>query len=206
MLSRGLSWPEDFMTRFDPNAPVQDYLARVIERFAQPKIEILDVGAGPVTVIGKVHSSKELAIFPTDALGREYDKLLDEFRLKPPVRTRYAEAEKLREQLGDRQFDIVHACNSLDHSADPFAGIQEMLALTRRGGFVVLLHEENEGANEKYYALHKWDFRREGEHFVISGPGPNGAPRDVTEMLAGRAEIECLTGGGKILAVMRKLR
>ena len=100
---------------------------------------------------------------------------------------------------------MVHAVNSLDHSADPIAGIEEMLAMTRSGGFVVLLHEENEGRNELYFALHKWDFSCVSRHFFISGPGPQGDRRDITELLSGRATVECSVDDGNILVVMQKL-
>lgn len=205
MQTRGLSWPQDFAERFASDTPVRDYLAGIIDRIENPEVEILDIGAGPATVIGKVHPRKKLTITATDALGRKYGELLDELGLKPSVRTRYAEVEKLREQVGERQFHIVHASNSLDHSADPFVGIQEMLALTRPGGFVVLLHEENEGVNERYYALHKWDFRCEDGRFTISGPGPRGPTRDVTEMVAESAQVDCSLYQGEVLVVMHKL-
>ena len=204
LASEGLIWPEDYAMRFDPRAPVQDYLARVIDRLGQASVEILDVGAGPVTRIGKIHPSSRIAITATDPLAREYQALLAEFGLTPPVRTELAEAEHLRAALGSRQFDIVHAVNSLDHAADPVAGIDEMLALARPGGFVVLLHEENEGAHELYHALHKWDFACERGRFVIAGPGPGGPRQDMTERLAGRAEVECSSRSGEVLVVIRK--
>lgn len=205
LASEGLSWPEDFTARLDPSAPVQHHLAMVIDRLPQRKVEILDVGAGPLTVVGKTHPTKQISITATDVLAREYDALLDEAGIDPPVPTIFAEAEKLRERFGGRRFDIVHAQNSLDHSADPFAAIEEMLALAKPGGFLVLLHEENEGRNERYHALHKWDFTCERGHFVIAGPGPGGARRDVTAMLSGRAEIYCTVSGGEILVTIRKL-
>lgn len=176
------------------------------DRIPGKQVEILDVGAGPATVIGKLHAAKTLSITATDPLALEYGAMLAKRELNPPVPTIYAEAEKLREQLGERQFDIVHAQNSLDHSKDAFAGLEEMLALTRPGGFVVLLHEENEGRNELYNALHQWDFRCEAGRFIISGPGPDASPRDITAMLAGRAEVECSIHYGEVLVVMRKLR
>ena len=205
LASEGLLWPGDYATRLDPDAPVQDHLARVIERVPQAKVEILDVGAGPVTVVGKIHPSKAISITATDVLAREYNALLDEYAVNPPVRTIYAESESLRDCLGDRTFDIVHAQNSLDHCADAIAALEEMLAVTRPGGFVVLLHEENEGRNELYHALHKWDFACDAGRFVIAGPGLDGPRRDITEMLGARADVECSLDSGGVLVVMRKL-
>lgn len=200
----GLDWPDDYAMRLDPKAPLQEHLAAIVDRVPKQEVELLDVGAGPLTVIGKVHPSKTLRITATDALARGYDGLLTHFGLNPAVRTVFAEAEKLREHLGDRQFDVVHAQNSLDHCVDPVAGLEQMLSVTRPGGFVVLLHEENEGQNESYHALHQWDFTTDGGHFIIAGPGPNGPRRDVTAMLSGRAEVECSLWDGKLLVVLHK--
>lgn len=205
LASEGLGWPEDYAIRLDPNARVQGHLARVIDRVAAAKVDILDVGAGLLTVIGKAHPTKELAITATDVLARQYGALLSEFGVAPPIPTIHAEAEKLRDALGARQFDVVHAQNSLDHTADPFAALEEMVALTRTGGFIVLLHEENEGRSELYHALHKWDFTCEDGRFVIAGPGRNGPSRDVTAMLANRVEVECSIDGEEILVIMCKL-
>lgn len=206
LVSEGLSWPEDYRSRFDPAAPIRGDLALVIDRVLRPKVEILDVGAGPVTAIGKIHPTKEIAIVATDPLADEYDALLRRYRRVPLVRTLRGFAETLHEVVGSRQFDIVHAQNSLDHSADPVAGVEEMLAVTKPGGFVFLFHEENEGKKEMYYAFHKWDFTCEKGNFVIRGPGPAGKRRNITGMLAGRAEVECSVEDGLILVVARKLR
>jgi SAM-dependent methyltransferase len=204
LLTEGLEWPEDFKARFDPELPIQDHLAPLIDQFPKPTVDILDVGAGPLTKLGKTHPTKQLSITATDVLGCEYNALLDEFGLEPPVRTRYAASETLRQHIGERQFDIVHAQNTLDHSADPFAALEEMLALTAPGGFVVLLHEDNEGQRELYYALHKWDFSCEDGRFLIRGPGPGGALRDVTAIMDKRAEVECASADGLVLVTMRK--
>ena len=200
----GLAWPDDYAMRLNPKAPVEDHLAKIMDRLPGQQVDLLDVGAGPLTVVGKVHPSKKLRITATDPLARDYDELLAEFGIEPAARTIFAEAEKLREHLGDRQFDIVHAQNSLDHSADPVAGLEQMLSVTRPGGFVVLLHEENEGRNELYHALHQWDFTTENGDFIVGGPGPNGPRRNATTILADRAKVECTLCDGKLLVVMQK--
>ena len=205
MATEGLSWPEDYRRRMDPSLPIEPYLAAVIDRLPRQSIDLLDVGSGPLSAVGKLHSTKSVRITATDVLAPEYNELLDEFGIVPIVRTQFAEAEKLRSSLGERQFDIVHAVNSLDHSADPVAGIEEMLAMVRAGGFIVLLHEENEGMNELYFALHKWDFSSRAGHFLISGPGPRGGTRDVTELLSGRGDVDCSVDDGNILVVIQKL-
>ena len=85
-------------------------------------------------------------------------------------------------QFGEKQFDIVHGQNCIDHTVNPLEAIRQMLAVTKPGGFVVLYHAENEGKNKSYKQLHKWDFTCESDHFLIRGPGASGGKVDVTEI------------------------
>ena len=48
--------------------------------------------------------------------------------------------------------------NSLDHSADPFTIISNMVGLVRPGGIVLLRHKRNEGESARYGGLHQWNF------------------------------------------------
>lgn len=190
--------------RFDPTAPVQDYISGYIDGLRADDVEILDVGSGPVTKLGKIHRSKKLSITAIDVLAVDYNTLLAEFGVTPLVATQYGDAQELRRQFPNRRFDIVHAENSLDHTSEPVASVREMLAVTKPGGFVILLHNENEGRKQSYEDLHKWDFTCEEGHFVIRGPGPNGERRDVTEIFASDAEISCTLRDGEVLVAMRR--
>jgi hypothetical protein len=106
--TKGLEWPEDYVQRFDPIHPIQKHIAIYIDRLEGECVHILDVGAGPLTKLGKVHASKQIVITPTDLLAHEYDRVLDEFKIKPLVRTVFADTEKLVDQFGENAFDIVH--------------------------------------------------------------------------------------------------
>ena len=202
--TKGLEWPDDYTMRFDPEMPMQDHVGTYLDRLPGEAAEILDVGAGPLTKLGKVHPGKRLSITAIDVLARDYDKVIGDFAVTPLVRTGFGEAESLREQFGEDRFDIVHAQNSLDHTAEPLVGLREMLAVTKPGGFVVLYHAENEGKNESYHQLHKWDFTCEGGHFIIGGPGPDGPRRDITQLLAADGEVECAFHEGNVHVGIRK--
>jgi hypothetical protein len=52
-------------------------------------------------------------------LADEYDRLLRDAGLVPPIRTLQLAGEALLEYIGSRRFDIAYPVNSLDHSADP---------------------------------------------------------------------------------------
>ena len=170
--SKGLQWPEDYKERLDPDYPIQEYIAHYIDLLPQNPVHILDVGSGPLTKLGKVHSAKELIVTATDLLATHYDRVLEEFGIDPPVRTIFADVEKLVEQFGESSFDIVHGQNCIDHTSNPMRSIEQMIAVTKLNGFVILMHAENEGKNEGYEQLHKWDFTGRDGHFIIRGPGP----------------------------------
>jgi SAM-dependent methyltransferase len=121
-------------------------------------MSIVDVGAGPATSLGYRYPGKTLTIVPVDPLADEYERLLHEAGLDPPIRTIRVAGEDLLEHFGPRTFDIAYAVNSLDHSADPFRIISNMVGVVRPGGVVLLRHKRNEGESARYDGLHQWNF------------------------------------------------
>jgi hypothetical protein len=52
--TRGLQWPETYQLRLDPELELQPHLRALLEPHPPGStISILDVGAGPLTVVGK---------------------------------------------------------------------------------------------------------------------------------------------------------
>jgi SAM-dependent methyltransferase len=152
-------WASDRECRLDPETEIRDPLVRAeLERSAAEEVSILDVGAGPVTWLGYRYPGKKLTIVPVDPLADEYDRLLREAKLDPPIRTVRVAGEALVEHFGSRRFDIAYATNALDHSADPFTIISNMVAVVRAGGVVLLRHKRNEGDSARYGGLHQWNF------------------------------------------------
>jgi len=186
---KGMYWPDDFRARLDPDRPLEGHLAPYLDRVDAERIRLLDVGSGPLTKLGKTHPSKRLEITATDLLAEDYDRLLAEFAIVPPVRTVYADAERLVAQFGADAFDIVHAQNCIDHTADPFRAIEQMVAVAKPGGYVVLYHAENEGQREQYNQLHQWNFTCEDGAFIIRDR--TGRTVNVTHRLAALCDVEC---------------
>ena len=187
--TKGMYWPDDFHARFDPDRRLDGHLAPFVDRVDGDFVRILDVGSGPLTKLGKMHPSKRLEITATDLLATDYDRLLAELGLVPPVRTIHADAEQLVAQFGRNAFDIVHAQNCIDHTADPARAIEEMVAVARPGGYVVLFHAENEGQREQYNQLHQWNFTCEAAAFVIRDRA--GRTLNMTQRLAPLCDVEC---------------
>jgi SAM-dependent methyltransferase len=156
--------------RLDPTAEVWDQLLRrCLALAADGPVEILDVGAGPFTVVGFRYPGKELAVTAVDPLGREYARLIAMSRLTAPVATATCAGEALLEHFGERRFDVVHARNALDHSFDPARCIREMVAVTRVGGFVALKHHVREAESQHYHGLHQHNFDVRDGVLVVGG-------------------------------------
>jgi SAM-dependent methyltransferase len=187
--TKGMYWPDDFHARFDANRRLDGHLAPYVDRIEGDDVRILDVGSGPLTKLGKTHPTKRLEITATDLLANDYDRVLTELGLVPPVRTIHADAEQLAAQFGDDAFDIVHAQNCIDHTTDPERAIDQMVAVAKPGGYVVLFHAENEGQREQYNQLHQWNFTCEAGAFVIRDRA--GRTVNVTQRLAPTCDVEC---------------
>jgi SAM-dependent methyltransferase len=191
-------WASDRESRLDPDAEVRDPLVRAeLERSPSEKISILDVGAGPLTLLGYRYPGKTLTIVPVDPLADEYERLLRDAGLEPPVPTIRVAGEALLENFGSRAFDIAYANNSLDHSADPFTIISNMLAVVRAGGIVLLRHKRNEGESARYGGLHQWNFDVVGDRLVLWN---SAVDVDVTKALEGRAVTTAWISESEVVA------
>ena len=165
--SRGGDWAETYKLRFDPELPLQPRAAELLSTQQEPSI--LDVGAGPLTWLGKQLNGQAVDITAVDPLADEYDRILDRYQITPLVRTRKLAGEHLTDQFDENSFGLVFARNCIDHSLDPEQAIVQMIKVARKGGFVLLEHRPNEAENENYEGLHQWNFSMSDDHdFLIS--------------------------------------
>lgn len=161
-------WAWDREERLAAETEIRDpFVRKELERIAGAEIRILDVGAGPLTSLGYRYPGKTLTIVPVDPLADDYDRLLRDARLEPPIRTIGVAGEALFERFGPGRFDIAYAANSLDHSADPLTIIRNMVDVVRPGGVVLLRHKRNEGESARYGGLHQWNFDAVGGRLIL---------------------------------------
>ena len=178
----------EFNERTNSTLELQPYLQELIPAPVGARVRILDVGAGPLTRLGKQWKGRSLEIVPLDPLAEQYDKLLDGRHIVPPVRTIYGLAENLTSLFPESSFDLAYASNSLDHSRNPVQAIEQMVQVVKPGAYVYLWHFANVGVVELYGGLHQWNFDIVNDEFVIS----DGRERlCLREAISGVESITC---------------
>jgi SAM-dependent methyltransferase len=196
-------WAADRRARLDPTTPIVDPLVRAeIARVPKDSVSILDVGAGPITILGYRYPGKELTIVPIDPLADHYSRLLQKAGLDPPITTLRVAGEDLLRHFAASTFDIAHAVNSLDHSANPLLIVKNMLEIVRPGGVVLIRHKQNEGEHERYEGLHQWNFDCEEGRLIFWN---NARRADVSAALSQRGRTQVWIEQDEILARITRL-
>ena len=147
---------------------------------------------------------RSLDVVAVDPLADKYNVFLDEAGLVPPIRTEPVEGEKLVERFGRDRFDVAYSRNALDHTVDPVIVVEQMLAVTRSGGYLVFRHGRREAISESYVQLHQWNLDELDGDFLIWRPGTE---TNMTKTLAARAHVRCWIedeDGETVVTVIRK--
>jgi len=198
--TKGLSWPDDYAQRFDPELPLDPTLTALAGSMRRSDVRVLDVGSGPATNVGKSMSGFDVQLRACDPLAHQYARLWEEFGAFPPVLTEFAVVEELSTFFEPSSFDIAHCRNALDHSFDPLRGIVEMLKVVRVGGWVVLRHHPNEAERESYAGFHQYNFEIRDGRFVIWSREETLEP---AKLMPIATEFRC-EDVGDVLVIIRK--
>lgn len=138
-----------------------------------PKLRLLDVGSGPVNLIGRSWPGVDVEVVFADPLACYYNLIRHDLGVPPfdmAGGIHAVGAERLTAEFGEGAFDLVHCANALDHSHDPMVGVEEILRVVRVGRPVVLRHKRNEGLANNYSGLHQWNFDARAGRLVIWRP------------------------------------
>lgn len=130
----GLEWKEGFNERLNPKTPLEPHIEKLLPT---GEVFILDVGAGPLTYLGKISEGRKINLTAVDPLATTYDKLLAKYDVNPPIKTVYGKAENLTDIFSENTFDLVHARNCIDHSFNPLRAFKQMVEVAKSGGFVI---------------------------------------------------------------------
>lgn len=184
---RGGQWPEDYAQRMDPGLELQAEVRAYLDSTPGRHLRILDVGSGPLTILGKRWGDRTLEIIATDPLAEQYAMLFERVGTTPPVMPVPSVAERLTDTFDESSFDLVYARNCLDHGYDPLQAILQMVKVAKPGCMVVLQHAINEGEHEGYGGLHQWNFCVRDGRFTIWQPDRT---IDAHSALEREAEVE----------------
>src|SRR6185312_774648 len=127
----GGPWADIYRFRIDPNGPLQPRPAALLP--AKKCVKVLDVGAGPLTCLGKIHNGEKIDLAAVDPLAVGYNQILEKYSISPPVRTEEAAAEELAKKFPPNSFDLVYARNCIDHSYNPEVAVLQMIEVTMPG-------------------------------------------------------------------------
>jgi SAM-dependent methyltransferase len=164
--TRGLTWREAFAYRTDPRAEVTPDIAELLGD--SETLDVLDVGSGPLTSLGKYCAGRKLNLRAVDPLAPEYDAMLRRHGIRPLVPVEKMAAEELSDRLPEDHFDLVFARNCVDHSFDAVRSVLEMLKVVKPGRHVYLKHSQNEAVKRNWKGMHQWNLAVEDGDFTIS--------------------------------------
>ncbi|HEY3901261.1 MAG TPA: hypothetical protein VGM54_21815 [Chthoniobacter sp.] len=202
--SRGKSCDAEaeFQFRASAEGELQPWLTKWLNVPAGGEVRILDVGAGPMTWVGKKWGDRRVQVEAIDPLAGAYDQILDRFGVVPPVRTQLGEGEGIVAQFGREVFDMTFARNCLDHAYDAIEAVKNMVDATKSGGVIYLWHNQDEAEKLAYQGLHQWNFRlKDGDLLVWKG----SRTLNVNRQLLDRLEVlRCDLEDDMIHAVFRK--
>lgn len=210
--SRGLHWPEDFARRTDPAQPLPELVEDQLRGAGVPEgsaVRVLDVGSGPLTMVGSASQRYQVAVTAVDPLADEYNRILTEGGVPVPNPAAKGFAETLDRQFDAESFDLVWCCNALDHSFDPVMGITKMLAVVKPGQPVILMFHPNEADGGNYNGLHQWNFDLDANgDFTIE---QRGKMINLTRLLASQVSMKAWRIDGqnnsksRVAVVLRRL-
>jgi len=109
--TKGLQWPQEYARRVDPALEFQQHLRRFITVPEGGTVRVLDVGAGPLTLLGKVWPGRTVELVPVDPLAEHYDRIMAEVGVTPLARTRLGHGERLLDLFPPSSFDLAYAAN-----------------------------------------------------------------------------------------------
>jgi SAM-dependent methyltransferase len=176
-------------------------LHRVLSELGVASPRVLDVGAGPITPLGRMFGGTQIDLVAVDPLADRYNALLDELGIVTPIRTVKAEGERLLELFAPDSFDVACVTNALDHCYDPVVVIGQMIEVVRPGGKVLTDHYTNEGERRLYRGMHLWNIQERDGHLVIWNPDRSV---DVTQAHVRSADLRVERNGNRIIAVATK--
>lgn len=121
-------------------------------------LRCLEIGTGPLSTLAHGVACGWLDVTGVDVLAEHYRRLLRRHGLDGyPVLPRPGRAEDLPAMFEPASFDLVYACNALDHTDDAPLAFANLVTMARPGAAIVLQHHLNEGSHREWSDSHHWN-------------------------------------------------
>ncbi len=161
----------ELLERADPHREFPRWLAGYITTSALEDARILDIGAGPISILGWRLDGVQLNISAIDALADEFNDMLETYGIYPPVKTEQLEAERICERFPSDFFDLIHCRNALDHCYDPVRIVRHVMRLLKPDATMIVCSKTNEAVENNYLGFHQWNIDATGTEVIIWRPG-----------------------------------
>ncbi len=156
----------------------------------EAELKVLDVGCGPISLLGNRCAERRLAITGVDPLADQYKAMLKGLGVTPSFELRRGFGEDLDRDFPHDHFDFVYSCNALDHSQTPHAAIRAMIRVAKPGAAIWVNVNRNEGINASYNGLHSWNFETLVDTIVLWNPAESHLFEEITEGLPFRWQVK----------------
>ncbi len=200
--AKGLEWSDDFLFRTASGTELQSYITELLpEKDIGSDVQILDVGSGPLTRIGKCWDGRQITICPIDIEAVFFDQILQEYDIVPPVKTVAGEVEHLSELFAVDFFDLVFAENLLHCSCKPLTALRQMIRVLKPGGRILLTQPLNEGRKRNYRGLYQWNiFSQDGDMMIAD----ENSVVNISSLFCNHVKIACQTENEWINVILQK--
>jgi SAM-dependent methyltransferase len=154
-----------------------DYLMTYIESLVRENggvpISVLDVGAGPVSLLSWAHHQGLIKLTTSDILSHDYLSLLRAYKYEHAIegiQVKSSPGEQLINHFNENErFHLVFCNNALDHMDSPAIALQQMVEVAMPKGIIVISGRSREGTNEKWDGIHMHDLYIENGKLMRTG-------------------------------------
>lgn len=190
----------NFKKRCEPNKPLNDF----VEKYCSTRTNniILDVGSGPISIVGTTHKLIDFEVIAIDPLANEYHKILLDNKVYQATTPISLAGEDISQMFQNNYFDIAYARNSIDHSLNPVKIVSNMINVVKPDGFIVMTHIHKQ-APPCCNGLHNWSFTKKLDDFIIK---TLECEINVSELFADRITTEHISITNRFINVVYKKR
>jgi SAM-dependent methyltransferase len=144
-------------------------LIKIVDKLLAEGIRprILDLGAGPFSLMYYFKRTNKADAVAVDILAREYREMLNRFKFHDIVMPEFGTGEFLDVQQHGEKFDIVYIGNALDHTSSPALSWLNAIRMTKIGGVIGHAHFVREGSAQKQDQLHQFDLYPEEDQLWL---------------------------------------